>query len=157
MNKLRLAAFIVLVTIIIIAVFIIFLLSLVNPSKPPTSQAPTIPTIVPPNLPNSKKIDISGIPVNNPYISPTQINAQGDSLMTQASVYELIYLKPFNEFLISITASPFEANRKLAEEAFLKRLGVTEKEACNLKVNITTRASVNPNEAGKKYKLSFCP
>ncbi|MBP6913111.1 MAG: hypothetical protein KBC00_00685 [Candidatus Levybacteria bacterium] len=155
MNRIRLLAFFVLVFIIFIISVIIFFLSSPQPQPPP--QTVIIPTKIPPPLPTTDKILISGIPINNPYISPVQRDAQGDSLMTRGETYNLVYLKPFNEFLISITSSPFEINRQLAEQAFLERLGITKEQACQLTVTITTPVSVNNAEAGQKYPLSFCP
>ena len=129
--------------------------------KPPTTETPIItnPTLVPPNIPipTGETINISGVNVKNPYATPVKIDTQGDSLMQEQASYNLVYLKPFNEFLISITASPFDINRKIAEDAFLKRMGITQQDACKLKVTITTPLSVNPNEAGQNYPLSFCP
>ncbi|HMS22271.1 MAG TPA: hypothetical protein PKA38_00755 [Candidatus Levybacteria bacterium] len=155
MNRIRMLTFFVLVGIVVVGSLIIFLLSSAPQKAPP--QTVIIPTKIPSALPTTDTITISGIPIKNPYISPVQLDTQGDSLMTRTETYNLVYLKPFNEFLISITGAPFEINRQLAEKAFLKRLGVTEEQACQIKVTITTPVSVNPAEAGQKYQLSFCP
>ncbi len=155
MNKVRIVIFSVLVTIIVIVSTIIFLLS--SAPQKTTPQELIVPTKIPPVLSTTDKIIISGIPIKNPYISPVQLDTQGDSLMTSTETYNLVYLKPFNEFLISITGAPFEVNRQLAEKAFLERVGITQEQACQIKVTITTPASVNPTEAGQKYPLSFCP
>lgn len=124
--------------------------------EPVPVQSPT-PTAVPTiTLPRGETIEISQIPIRNPYISPAQINTEGDSLMTRDPGYDLVYLRETNQFIITIMLSPFETYRQIAEKALLERLNINEQEACSLDVNIGTPQSVNPNEAGRNYKLSFC-
>lgn len=149
---------IVFVSLIILASITLVLLTQSRFSTPPPTQPLPIPTRIPVNIPipTGKTIEVSGVPVNNPYISPVQLSQMGDSLMVEQPGYSLVYLKPFGQFLISITASPFAENRQLAETAFLSRLGITQNQACQLKVTITTPLSINPNEAGQNYPLSFC-
>lgn len=156
-SKLPLIIFVsaIIVACTVLIVLFTFRFSSKEPIQPPTL---TVPTPIAPNIPipTGKTIEISGVTVKNPYVSPVKIDPQGDSLMQENPGYSLVYLKPFNEFLISITSSPFEENRKKAEEAFLVRMGVTQEDACRLKVTITTPLSINPNEAGVNYPLSFC-
>lgn len=141
-------------------IFIAIITIRFSTKEPSIIETPIItnPTLVPPNIPipTGKTIEVSGVNVKNPYENTVKIDTQGDSLMQENPGYSLVYLRPFNEFLISITASPFEKNRKLAEEAFLLRMGITQTDSCRLKVTITTPLSINPNEAGQSYPLSFC-
>lgn len=156
MKSIRVIIFLLVTVIIVSIVLIVFFIT----SSTPRGKQPTVVVPTPFSLkgfPTGERINISGIPVKNPYISPAQLDTQGDSLMVREAGFELVYLKQFGEFLISITDSPFEANRRLAETAFLKRLGITQEEACRLNVSITTPISINPTEAGQKYPLSFCP
>lgn len=148
--------------ILLIALAIIALLSLVitrfSRQTQPIIVIPT-PTLAPiplKNLPTTERIEVVGISVKNPYTSTVQLTAQGDSLMVNDPSYRLVYLKPFNKFLITITSSPFEENRQKGEKALLERLDITRKEACSLPVEITTTEDVNPQEAGQIYGLSFC-
>lgn len=151
---------IIFTSLIIVACVVLIALVTFRFSSKELPQSPSIilptplPITVP--IPTGKTIEVSGVTVKNPYISPVEIDPKGDSLMQKDPVYSLVYLKPFEEFIISITASPFEENRKKAEQAFLLRMGVTQEDACKLKVTITTPLSINPNEAGNKYPLSFC-
>ncbi len=155
--NLKLILFIIL-TILAGLALLSLMLARFSRQTPQVTTFPT-PTLVPiflRNIPTGERIDVSGVSVKNPYASAVQLTAQGDSLMEEASEFRLIYLKPFNKFLISIKSSPFEENRQKAERAFLERLEISENEACNLPVEISTTASINPNEAGQIFKLSFC-
>lgn len=155
--KARITLIVFVILIILACITLILLMQARFNNNSPIQPIP-FPTKIPINVPvpTGEIIEVSGVPVKNPYISPTQLNQNGDSLMVEQPGYSLVYLKPFGEFLITITASPFEENRKKAEEAFLLRLGITQGQACRLKVTITTPVSVNPTEAGQKYPLSFC-
>lgn len=70
--------------------------------------------------------------------------------------YQIFYFEDLEQFLISITASPFEQYRLRAEIDFLESLNISQREACSLDVVITTPARDNPEYAGKEYELSFC-
>lgn len=102
------------------------------------------------------RIMVSGISVKNPRSSVVMENEQGDVVFSKSNGFEIVYLPTFKQFLISITAPPFNENVSAAEQEFLDRLGISEAEACKLNVVITTPQSANPNEAGKNYGLSFC-
>jgi len=156
-SKLTLILFITLIILAFLALLSLMLARFSRQTTPPTTFPS--PTLVPRflrDIPTGERIDVSGVSVKNPYTSAVQLSAEGDSLMIQTNEYRLIYLKPFNKFLISIIASPFEENRQRAEEALLTRLEITETEACKLLVETTTPYSINPQEAGQIYGLSFC-
>lgn len=148
------------VCLIVLAIIALFSLMLARFSRQTTLQQvfPT-PTLVPiplRNIPTGERLEVGGVSIKNPYTSAVQLSAQGDSLMTQSEGYQLIYLKQFSKFLISVTASPFEENRQQAEAALLSRLEIDEATACTLQVEITTIYDINPNEAGQIFSLSFC-
>lgn len=124
--------------------------------SPQIVPAPTLVPIPLRNLPTGERVEVDGVSVKNPYTSAVQLTAEGDSLMTQEPGYQLVYLKQFDKFLISIVASPFEENRQSAEAALLERLEIDENAACALQIEITTPYDVNPAEAGQIYDLSFC-
>ena len=58
---------------------------------------------------------------------------------------------------LSLLQELAEVERLEAEKAFLRQLNLTEAEACQLKVVITTPMFANPAESGINYPLSFCP
>ncbi len=61
-----------------------------------------------------------------------------------------------NLYRITITKSPFETNRQLAENKFLEITGFNQQKACSEQVLIGTLSKVNPDQAGKDIPLSFC-
>ncbi len=126
----------------------------VTPIPSPTISFPTpFPT---PSFPQTPEITISGVEVKNFYQNAEEYSKQGDVQFSSIPQYNLVYLSKFNEFLVSILSSPFEDTRVIAEKDFIEKLGITELEACKLTVTVTTPKSVNPEFAGKKYRLSFC-
>ncbi len=108
------------------------------------------------DIPEGEKIEISGIPIKNPYISPVETNTTGDSLMTRDKGYDLVYIRESSQFIITIMMTPFETYRQIAEQALLNRLEISADEACLLDVSIGTPQGVNPDEAGRRHGLSFC-
>lgn len=102
------------------------------------------------------KIIISNVEMNDVLSNPVETNSFGDGLILKGNSYQIVYLKNSNNFLISILDSPFEKFKLVAEQEFLRLLGVSEIDACRLNVTVTTPAFANPAEAGGIYKLSFC-
>jgi hypothetical protein len=85
-----------------------------------------------------------------------QLPNTSDYIVKETKDYGIAYFDNDNAFLITIFASPFEEKRTIAEDAFLESLDITQEEACNLTVYITTTMHANPNEASKDHYLSFC-
>ncbi len=140
--------------ILIVATFL--LLSLSNKSTTKQTAFPT-PTIVLPNAQTlGRKINISGVSVNDFTKTSRPIEETTEFYVTEKSNYAIIYDSKDNSFLIGILSSPFETNRQTAEEGFLQTLGITKENACLLTVTESTPHFVNPNNAGIIYKLSFC-
>lgn len=102
------------------------------------------------------KINVGGVEVNDFTKNRESINSQGDFLAVKEANYEIVYFPNGDYFNISVLASPFDTWRGVAEAKLLSRLGVNEKEACQLNVVVTTPLFVNPDEAGNQYPLSFC-
>lgn len=127
--------------------------------KPTTAPSPTFPTIEDTETKidkESPKIKISGVTINNFYQQATETKEDGFAKFVDEKDYQIMYIPVDNSFLISILGAPFEEIRNQAEKEFLKKLNITQEEACRLNVNITTPAYINPSFAGKVYKLSFC-
>ncbi len=134
-----------------------------NQLPSPTKTAETSSKITPVNVTvipsageENEKIVISGVPVNNFFISPVQTNQQGDILIIDDPKYQIAYLNQFGSFIISILGSPFDDARQKAESQFLNTLGISPQDACRLPVTLNTPSFANPDEAGTNYKLSFC-
>lgn len=124
--------------------------------KEPSRPVSPTPTIFPASQTRSRTI-ISGVEVNDPTDKPLEKNGTGDVLFAQDAEYQLVYLPTFQEFNITVLASPFEQVRTRAEEAFLASLGISKEDACRLNVTLGTIFAINPNESGTTYDLSFCP
>lgn len=164
LNRIKLYVPLVCVILILIAAVLIIISKKSSPEVlPPPIVRPTAtpfklritPAIsIPPSA--SKKIDVSGIKINNIYEDPVEINNQGDTVFFRDDNYQFVYLPQFGKFIISVTSSPFWDKEKIAEEDFIKALGITKKDACWLNVEITTPYFANQEESGRVYPLSFC-
>ncbi len=148
--------FLVLLFVFIISIITIFFLS---QSKNKPAPVPPLLTPIPTpslTLPAGGKINISGVLVNNFFLSAKETTNRGDILIKDQGLYQFVYFSPENKFLISILSSPFSEVRSEAEGDFLKFLGVSQPDACRLGVDITTPYFANPDYAGTIYRLSFC-
>lgn len=146
----------VILAIIIIAIvfFVYESLSSKKTALPQLSPFPTPASIS--EIPTDEKMVVSGISVNNVYRKELNTNTRGDVLFGENKDYQILYFSKEKQFLISITGSPFSQKRELAEQYFLKTLGISQQEACQLKTIINTPSFANPAQSGTNYKLSFC-
>lgn len=79
------------------------------------------------------------------------------TLIERSGGFEIVYLVPFDKFLLSITGQPFTDARARAEATFLARYANGDKNrACSLHVVVTTPNFANPDHAIQEYPLSFC-
>jgi len=60
-------------------------------------------------------------------------------------------------FYLVIENSDVQSARDMLEKDFLEVLGISEKEACKLKITLSVPFGVNEDLAGENYGLSFCP
>jgi hypothetical protein len=104
---------------------------------------------------STEKTTISGVEVNNFFLTTEQLNENNDRLLEKNEKYSIIYHPLFTQFLIAITDSPFPEIRKSAEQKFLEALEINEENACKLDVVVSTASFINPEYAGS-YRLSFC-
>jgi hypothetical protein len=103
-----------------------------------------------------QRIEISGVTVNDFTKDIQNPNEELFITLSRTKDYHVFYITKEQFFFISIVSWPFDDYRLVAEADFLDKLGINEKEACNLKVYETTPAFANPDKAGKSYPLSFC-
>jgi hypothetical protein len=94
----------------------------------------------------------------NATVQPTPIpEGQFDDMeVLVTSDYHILYFGKTNEFLISVTGTPFDRARNDAEQALLQTLNISEEKACTLLVTISTPLFANPQYAGQSFGLSFC-
>lgn len=115
-----------------------------------------VPTRTLPIDASDVSIFIGGVRVRDFTKTPQRILSNGHLLVTDPGTYQLFYYPESQSFLISILSSPFETVRRQAEQEFLRKLDISQQDACQLKASMTTPAFANPQEAGKMYRLSFC-
>lgn len=101
----------------------------------------------------SKKTPSTKTPVNT---GPQVINQYETILYEEKKRFSISLLPQENRYIITIYGSPFETIRQEAETRFVETLKITNPQACTLSVTIETLVIVNPDEATKKYALSFC-
>ena len=109
------------------------------------------------DLPESDKIEITGVSMNNFYkISLTPPGQIGEVMFVDETNYKITYFPIDKGFLIAVLGSPFSSIKSEAEQKFIDVLGISKEDACKLLVVATTPYSINPSEAGREYKLSWC-
>ena len=107
-------------------------------------------------LPGADKITISGVEMNNFNNFAIYKGKIGDTRFIDEKDFKATYFPQDEAFLINIMASPFDIVRAEAEIKFLSVLSLDKDNSCKLAVYITTPRTLNPNEAGTNYRLSFC-
>ena len=95
------------------------------------------------------------VQVNNFYTTNPPINSDGDIILGTTSDYTIVYTVPDSSFSIQISGS-FDATRPNAENAFLSVLGISQADACKLKVTEGVPYSTTNPLSGKSFSLSFC-
>jgi len=103
-----------------------------------------------------EKIEISNLEVNNFYTTSLTIDNEGNQLIANKDKYRIYFIPKYNQFTISILDPAFEETKLTAEEDFVKILSADKKDLCFLNVSIATPGYINPDEAGKMHKLSWC-
>lgn len=97
------------------------------------------------------------VPINNVYKDPVEKLSMNGVAFVNNSDYYMAFYPQDNGFLISINSSDVVSAERKAEKSFLKQLGITEEQACELKVSITVPYSVSEEYSGGNYTFSFCP
>lgn len=81
----------------------------------------------------------------------------GDTVfLEENNRFSIGFLKSDNSFGIVLSAKPVSVARQEAEEKFLRDLGVSEKDACKLKVTVRVPDQIDANANGDGAGLSFC-
>jgi hypothetical protein len=71
--------------------------------------------------------------------------------------YSIYYAERNKSFSITLLQKPLGSIRKQAEQTLLKKLGLSEVQACNLVVYVGVPAEISEEYAGMELGLSFCP
>ena len=102
------------------------------------------------------RIEVSGVEVNDFSKTVPNTSSYGYTVVSLNPKHQVLYFPDDELFLVSILGNPYNVYVKVAEQAFLEKLGIDEEQACKLNVSITTPAHLNPDKAGDAYELSFC-
>ncbi|MFA6494771.1 MAG: hypothetical protein WC246_00160 [Candidatus Paceibacterota bacterium] len=125
----------------------------------PTSTSPAAPSPVAGSSSSVFSIPTAqgAVTVNNFYQNAVIVAAGGsEALVARNPGYDISYYQPDNSFAISISQKPVMAMRTQAEAAFLQKLGISQSDACKLKVTVGVPISVDQQYAGTDFGLSFC-
>jgi len=102
--------------------------------------------------------DNTDIPVKDFYKNKrTIVYPKWGASLRDDPYYSLLYFTTDKSFLISLTGGDLHTVRFDAEKEFLSILGVTEEEACQLKVVTGVSRDASEKASGHDYGLSFCP
>ncbi len=103
--------------------------------------------------------DSSKVTVNNFYANPVETSTGMVTINRDTDLATYFYNEIGNKFTITLNEATFEdftKKKPLAEQEFLKLLGVTEEQACNLNVEVLNGGSFDPKLSGEVFSLSFC-
>ncbi len=96
--------------------------------------------------------------VNDFLKSPkTTVYEEWGASLKEHPFYTVLYFSNDQSFLISLTGGDLRTARIDGEKELLQNLGITQEEACQIKVAMTVPSNVNQKAAGQDYGLSFCP
>lgn len=124
----------------------------VAPSSP--SSSGEFPTLTEPKF--TIKTPEGNVEVNNVYRNAIE-RLSKNGVAFKDNDYYMAYYPEDQGFLIVIQNTDIEATRKKAEADFLEILGITQEQACKLRVSLTVPLKVNEKAGGGNYGLSFCP
>ncbi|MCH7535166.1 MAG: M23 family metallopeptidase [Bacteroidetes bacterium] len=98
-----------------------------------------------------------GTVTTNNFLKIFDSDGSGSYSLAMKDNYHITYYRPDNGFQIAILTRSAKTGRKEAEQALIKILDITEKEACGLFVTLSVPFSIDPALSGRNYGLSFCP
>lgn len=102
---------------------------------------------------NTSAGDISA---NNIYKSPVENLSLNGVAFKDNPDYYMDFYPDSQGFTIIIYNPDFQAARLKAEQDFVSTLGITEDQACKLRVAETTPVQINSQSIVKNFGLSFC-
>lgn len=112
---------------------------------------PTAPTSTMLEIGTSKGI----VTMNNFYLSNPPVDDDEDLVIKITENYLIDYDPTDSSFWIGING-PFATWQSIAEQDFLATLGISQADACKLKVTDGVIYSPNNPDDGKSFPLSFC-
>lgn len=95
------------------------------------------------------------VEVNNFLNTPKEKLIYG-AILAENNWYKIIYFSKDEGFIITLKQKSLRNAQILAEEEFLRQMGIDKINACQLKAIITVPQDVDEQKAVKDYSLSFC-
>ena len=154
--------------IVLATLFIILLIFIFRKQSPPEIIPPTytgtgtLPSSGELQIPTTDKILVRGsggdVAINNVFKIGKLIEGsqyQGVAVKN-TDAFDIIYFGKDQFALISIQKKPVLSVRLDAEREFLKLFGITQEQACGMRVSVKTDLATDPNLAGAELGLSFC-
>ncbi len=94
--------------------------------------------------------------MKNFYKTAAIVSPGSGALIVDNPAYDISYYTGDSSFIISLKQPLTMPTRAAASEAFIQVLGISEQDACKLKVILGVPISVDPHYAGRDLGLSFC-
>ncbi len=96
------------------------------------------------------------IPMNDVTVDPVVVYDGDVYVVSETAMYSILYYAQDDFFMVNLLdASDYENARRQAELVFLQELGVTQKEACTMSVDLVIPPYIDFEYVGS-YGLSFC-
>lgn len=112
------------------------------------------------NVPAGDAITIGtahgSVTMKNFYKNAAIVSPGEGALIIDNAAYDVSYSAYDSSFAISLLQTPVMSSRAAASTAFLQSLGISEQDACKLKVTVEAPVSIDPQNAGIDLGLSFC-
>jgi len=111
---------------------------------------------------NKKQITLKtsdgNVSINNPAELPDKKSLSLSGVnFKENSDYAIDYYPEDHGFIIAILNPNIQVARALAEKDFVQTLGISQADACKLKVSLSVPFNINETASGINYGLSFCP
>jgi hypothetical protein len=106
-------------------------------------------------VPTGDKVKVNNQTVNNFYKNPSYLYTQGSVVVEENTNYQIAYIANEGKFIITIFAND-SVSKGLAEQAFLRKLGVNESTACKLNTLVQIYTDSNASAPPIISNLSFC-
>jgi hypothetical protein len=163
-RKTKLTIYIIL-GLLLISIIIFYVYTKSDPSgnNQPAPSQPSFPvtTNFPIPSPDEDEMPIhtaqGTVEINNLYKNPDKTLSQNGVGFIRNPDYYMSYYPEDQGFIITILNPNIEQGRIDAEKSFLQFIGITENQACLLKVTLNVPFAVNAEVSGPNYGLSFCP
>ena len=80
-----------------------------------------------------------------------------DTDSPSTATFEILYSDNDGGVIVSLREEPLRATRIIAEEAFLRHMGITREKLCGLSISVAVARDVNEFYAGRELGISSCP